>query len=157
MRSHSEPTAVPRAVTLLNQLIQLEYDTMAAYRAAIDRVDSLAVRRELAQFFADHETHARELSTCVERFGGRAKTGGDLKQLWTRGRVILADLAGDEAVLGALERVEVDVHRAYERAQSELRRLADPSLAAVFDRALAEEDHHVLWLVHAVDGPVRPA
>ena len=78
MRNSSEETDVPRAVTLLNDLIQLEYDTMAAYRAAIDRIDSLVVRRELAQFFADHETHTRELSTCVERFGGRPKTGGDL-------------------------------------------------------------------------------
>lgn len=153
MRNHSESSAVPRAVTLLNQLIQLEHDTMAAYRAAIDRIDSVVVRRELARFFADHETHTRELSTCVERFGGRPKTGGDLKQLWTRGRVILADLAGDDAVLAALERLEADVHGAYERAQTELRTVADPSLAAVFDRALAEEDHHVLWLVHAVDRP----
>ncbi|HET6585134.1 MAG TPA: DUF2383 domain-containing protein [Nannocystaceae bacterium] len=156
MRNHPESSDVPRAVTVLNQLIQLEHDTMAAYRAAIDRIDSLVVRRELAQFFADHETHTRELSSCVERFGGRAKTGGDLKQLWTRGRVILADLAGDDAVLAALERLESDVHRAYERAQAELRIFADPSLAAVFDRALAEEDHHVLWLVHAAD-EVRPA
>jgi bacterioferritin (cytochrome b1) len=145
------------AVAVLNDLITLEYDTMAAYRAAIDRIDSLVVRRELAQFFADHEAHTRTLSTCVERYGGRAKTGGDLKQLWTRGRVILADLAGDDAVLAALKRLESDVHRAYERAQTELRNVGDPPLAAAFDAALAQEDHHVLWLVHAVDGPVKPA
>jgi len=157
VRTHVDPGDVRHAVAVLNDLIQLEYDTMAAYRAAIDRIDSMLVRRELAQFFADHEAHTRTLTTCVERYGGRAKTGGDLKQLWTRGRVILADLAGDDAVLTALKRLESNVHRAYERAQSELRYVGDPPLAAAFDGALAEEDHHVLWLVHAVDGPVKPA
>jgi bacterioferritin (cytochrome b1) len=157
MRTHADPGAVRHAVDVLNDLIQLEYDTMAAYRAALDRIDSVNARRELAQFFGDHEAHARSLASCVERYGGRAKTGGDLKQLWTRGRVILADLAGDEAVLAALRRLESEVHRAYERAQHDLRMVGDAPLAAAFDAALAHEDHHVLWLGHAIDGPVKPA
>jgi len=148
-----EHVDVRRAVDVLNELIQREHDTMAAYRAAIDRIDSLLARRELAQFFADHEAQARRLASCVERYGGRPKTGGDLKQLWTKGRIILADMAGDDAVLVALKRLEAEVHRAYERAQDLLRNLADPPLATVLESALAEEDHHVLWLVHAVDGP----
>lgn len=154
MRTSSETGDVGRAVGVLNDLIQLEYDTMAAYRAAIDRIDSVVVRRELAQFFSDHEAHTRTLASCVERYGGRPKTGGDLKQLWTRGRVILADLAGDEAVLSALGHIEAGMHRAYERAQGELRTLGDPPLAAAFDAALAHEDSHVLRLEHTT---VKPA
>jgi len=154
MRSTAETGDAARAVSVLNDLIQLEYDTMAAYRAAIDRIDSVGVRRELAQFFSDHEAHTRTLATCVERYGGHPKSGGDLKQLWTRGRVILADLAGDEAVLSALGHIETDMHRAYERAQTELRTFADPPLAAAFEAALAHEDSHVLRLGHTT---VKPA
>jgi bacterioferritin (cytochrome b1) len=149
MHIHNHEEETHRAVDLLRELVQLEYDTMAAYRAAIDRVASIDARAELALFFDDHEDTARALASCIHRYGGAAKPDTDLEQAWTRGRVAIAELAGDHALLGALAHLENNIHTAYERAQSDLRALADPPLASAFESALAAEELHREWLLRA--------
>jgi bacterioferritin (cytochrome b1) len=135
------------AVDLLNELVQLEYDTMAVYRTAIDRVDSVDARTELALFFDDHERSAQALTACIERYGG-TKVGMDLETAWAKAHAAIADVAGDEALLGALAHREDDIHSAYERAQADLRALADPPLASALESALAAEEFHREWLLH---------
>jgi hypothetical protein len=138
------------AMQRLGELIQLEYDTMAAYRAAIDRVDSTAARGELAMFFEDHEATARTLSSCVERYGGRP-VAGDLARAWETWGHAIADIESDAALIAALAHLEENVHVAYERAQRDLRLLGDPPLAFALGSALADEEHHHEWLTHAGD------
>lgn len=141
---HSE-----QAVDLLRELVQLEYDTMAAYRAAIDRVADVDARAELAMFFDDHQRTARALASCIDRYGGATRTRADLERAWTRGRVAVDDLAGDNALLHALAQLEDNMHAAFERAQSGLRPIADPPLASAVEAALAAEEAHREWLLHA--------
>lgn len=136
----------------LDRLIQLEYDTMAAYRAAMDRVHDTASRGELELFFDDHDETARALKSCVARYGADAHRG-DLERAWKKGSRVIDRAHGDVAVLGALADLEGEVHRAYERAQANLRQVADAPLASVITAALAEEEQHRQWLVRAVDGP----
>ncbi len=136
-------------VDLLTRLVQLEYDTMAAYRAAIGRVDDIDARAELALFFEHHEATANALATCITRYGGTADAGMDLDEAWSRGRVAIADLADDHALLEALAHVEDEIHTAYEHAQSDLRSIGDPPLASAVESALAAEEFHREWLRHA--------
>jgi len=149
MPTHDHENGTEHTVDLLCQLVQLEYDTMAAYRAAIGRVDSTDARAELALFFDHHEATAKALASCIDRYGGAARSGTDLDQAWNRGRVALADLADDHSLLEALAHLEDDIHTAYERAQSDLRAVGDPPLASAVESALAAEEFHREWLRHA--------
>jgi bacterioferritin (cytochrome b1) len=140
------------AIEQLGRLIQLEYDTMAAYRAAMGRVDSTASRGDLELSFEDHDETARALASCITRYGGKPNTG-DLERAWKKGGEVVGSARGDVAVLVALAEHENEVHRAYERAQEHLRPVADPSLASVIAAALAEDEQHRRRLAHAIDSP----
>ena len=56
--------------SLLEDLVQLDYDAAAAYQSAIDRLENERWRAQLAQFKEDHLRHTRELSDCLTRLGG---------------------------------------------------------------------------------------
>jgi len=43
----------------LNNLIELDYDAIAAYKAAIERLDDMQFKQQLAAFMEDHQTTLR--------------------------------------------------------------------------------------------------
>ncbi len=63
-------------VDLLNNLIELDFDAIEAYKAAISRVDDMSDRAQLARFLEDHQRHVADLSPLVERLGGVPAMGG---------------------------------------------------------------------------------
>jgi uncharacterized protein (TIGR02284 family) len=105
-------------VELLNHLISLDYDAIEAYRAAVLRIKDSADRAQLGQFMADHERHVTELSALVQGLGGRPSNGPDLKQILTKGKVLVSAVMGDRAILRAMKMNEDDTTRVYERASS---------------------------------------
>src|SRR5690349_5500628 len=83
----------------LNQLLELDFDAIEAYRTAIDRLKDGGDRDQLATFMADHERHTRELTRLVRSLGHEPSTGPDLKQLLTKGKVVAGSLVGDTTLL----------------------------------------------------------
>lgn len=145
---------------LLHQLIELDYDAIEAYRAAIARLEDGGDRAQLATFMADHERHVRELTSVLIGLGRKAPEGADLKQVLTKGKVVLAALVGDRAVLRAMKTNEDDTNTAYERA---FRRNDLPSnVRTIIEKNLADERRHRSWIemrlgVEAPDSAVRPS
>jgi uncharacterized protein (TIGR02284 family) len=129
--------------SMLNQLIELDYDTIEAYRAAMDRLASPNDRTQLQWFLADHERHVRELSILVRQLGETPAEQADMKQVLTKGKVVIASLLGDRAVLSAMKSNEDDTNTAYERA---VRRNDLPAkMRSVLERNLADERRHRAW------------
>jgi uncharacterized protein (TIGR02284 family) len=132
------------ALDLLISLIELDFDAIEAYRAAISRVDDLNDRGRLAEFMQDHERHVSELSEVVRSVGGEPPMHGDLKQILTRGKVVIAGLIGDRVVLAAMKTNEDDTNTAYERA------VAHPDLTdtwrELLERNLGDERRHRAWI-----------
>src|SRR6185312_7664807 len=102
--------------SLLNNLIELDYDSVAAYAAAVESLESPIFRDKLRAFKADHERHIIDLKPYAARYSEHVAAGPDLKYLITRGKVIFARLGGDRAVLYAMRSNEDDTNIAYERA-----------------------------------------
>src|SRR5258708_31622554 len=98
-------------VNLLNDLIELDYDAIEAYKAAIGRLSDVGDKTQLGQFMADHRRHVSELSLVVRNLGGSPPDHGDLKQVLTKGRVVLAGLTGEKAILEATKSNEDDTNR----------------------------------------------
>lgn len=145
---------------LLHQLIELDFDAIEAYRAAIARLEDGGDRAQLAAFLADHERHVRDLTATLVGMGQKAPEGADLKQVLTKGKVVLAALVGDRAILRAMKSNEDDTNTAYERA---FRRNDLPAdVRALVGKNLADERRHRSWLelrlgAESPDSSLRPS
>ena len=67
-----------------------------------------------------------------------------MKQWLTTGKVALADLAGDNAILKAMKTNEDDTAAAYQQALDNS--LTDAELRPVIEKGLADERRHRAWM-----------
>lgn len=129
---------------LLTNLIHLDYDAIEAYRTAVERLDDAALAETLRGFMADHERHTRDVSAALTRLGHTPPTGGDMKQLLTTGKVAMADMFGDKAILQAMKTNEDDTNTAYERAVGHAE--VTPDIRGLLDSNLGDERRHRAWI-----------
>lgn len=131
-------------VKLLKDLVELDYDAIEAYRAAIDRIDDDRDKAPLRRFLEDHERHISELTVLVRGMGEEPPQGADIKAVLTKGKVVLGGLIGDRAILLAMKTNEDDTNKAYERAAA--RSDLPAHIRDVIDRNLADERRHRAWI-----------
>lgn len=129
---------------LLRELIELDFDAIEAYRAALQRFDDTNFRSHMSTFQQDHERHVHELSVLLRTMGREPPEGPDLKQFVTKGKVVIAGLLGDPAILAAMVTNEDDTNTAYERAVA--RADLSTELRELLERNLADERRHRQWL-----------
>ncbi len=141
--------AARQAQGLLNDLIHIELDTIEAYEAAIDRLDDASTREQLRAFVQDHRVHTGELAELVRSLGGEPPSAPDAKRLLAQGKVVLARLAGDKAVLQAMRSNENEINTRYEKARDATG--LDARARAIIARNLADERRHRAWIVHQLE------
>jgi rubrerythrin len=134
---------------LLQNLLLLEHDAIAAYDQTIQRLENENWKEQIARFKNDHDLHVQELSHLAKSIGAEAPTEGDAKQLLTTGKVALASIMGDTATLRAMKSNEEDTVTAYERAAQHTE--APAQALEVFRRALADELRHRAWMQSTAD------
>jgi uncharacterized protein (TIGR02284 family) len=130
---------------LLNSLIELDYDAIAAYRTAIDKLDNADDKSALRGFMADHERHIVDLRPFVERFGEKAAEGTNALVILTKGKVVIAGLMGDRAILEAMKSNEDETNRRYEKATARTDLPAE--LMGVLQKNLSDERRHRAYMV----------
>jgi uncharacterized protein (TIGR02284 family) len=136
-------------VRMLKNLIELDYDAVEAYQAAIARLEDRTSREALADFMNDHLRHTRDLSEVVHQMGAVPPKGGDFKRVLTKGKVVIGNIIGDRGVLMAMKSNEDDTNTAYERVAK--RTDLSPELLALVQRNLADERRHRAWIVERLD------
>lgn len=139
-----------KVIGKLNELIALDFDAIEAYQAAIDRLEDSGARAKLQEFMRDHERHTRNLSELVRQHGGRPRTGPDAKRFLTKGKVVMANLAGDRAIMNAMRSNEDVTNHKYETAL-EMQGLDVPT-RGVLETNLADERRHREWIQSWLDG-----
>lgn len=127
----------------LNNLIELDYDAIAAYKAAIERLEDTQFKQQLAAFMEDHQNHITALSESVRLEGGNPADGGDLKQILTKGKVVVAELGGDDAILKAMKMNEDVTNKSYEEMVDEP---FQGTIKLIVQNGLADERRHRAWL-----------
>lgn len=133
--------------TVLRDFIYLERDAIAAYDASIPRLDDAGHKAKIEAFKADHERHLQELISAQTKLGGEVPHDTDSKSVLTTGKVALAGIAGESAVLKAMASNEVDTITAYENGARNGTVPAD--LRPMMERALADEQRHKAWMDEA--------
>lgn len=131
-------------VDCLDALLELDYDAIEAYEAAIERVDDPDDKAELRSFLSDHERHVADLTPLVEALGKRASKGPDVKKWLAKGKVVIMGLAGANAVLLAMKTNEDDTNTAYERVVGRTDLTDD--VRRIVERNLADERRHRAWI-----------
>ena len=129
---------------LVRNLILLERDAIAAYESTIERLSDANLSRQVDAFRQDHLQHLGVLQDIAAETGAEAPREGDMKQLLTTGKIALADLFGDGAILKAMATNENDTVMAYERAAAHPD--AIEKSRAFFQKALSDEQRHRDWM-----------
>jgi rubrerythrin len=133
--------------SLVENLLLLEHDAIAAYEQTIQRLENPSYKQKIAEFRADHDRHVQELTQLATAVGAKPYREGDAKQMLTTGKVALASIMGDSAILTAMRSNEEDTVTAYERASRHTE--ATPEARAIFERAHADELRHRDWMSNA--------
>jgi rubrerythrin len=127
----------------LGDVIELDFDAIAAYRAAVERLDDPLCKEALQQFMADHTRHVRTFSDVIRRAGGVPPRRADAREILVRGQVVIAGLAGDEAILRAMKDNEEHTNSLYEDV---LREGYPEDVHGLLHKALADERRHRDWI-----------
>jgi rubrerythrin len=134
---------------LVENLLILEHDAIAAYDQTIARLENPEYKRIVASFKADHDRHVQELTQLASAIGATPYTEGDAKQMLTTGKVTMASMMGDGAILAAMRTNEEDTVTAYERASRHAE--ATPEARTLFERAHSDELRHREWMSNAAN------
>ncbi|MGR3824935.1 MAG: ferritin-like domain-containing protein [Salipiger marinus] len=129
---------------LVTDLIILEHDAIAAYESTMERLSDSALSAQVEEFLQDHHQHLVVLNEIAAELGVEAPAEGDMKQMLTTGKIALADLMGNGAILKAMKTNEDDTVTAYERAVGHPDAL--PKTRAFFEKALTDEQRHRAWM-----------
>jgi bacterioferritin (cytochrome b1) len=132
---------------LVQNLLILEHDAIAAYQSTIDKLDDTAFKAKIAEFKSDHEQHVSELTKLAGTLGVAAPQEGDMKEYLTTGKVALASIVGDKTILKAMSTNEIETKMAYDHAAKN--EAASPEARAFFQKAYADESRHKDWMDNA--------
>jgi hypothetical protein len=134
-------------VSLLNRLIQLDYDAIDACKAALASLADRADREHLSAALEDHREHADELAFVVRNLGGEPACPGDLRP--SRRRVTTVAAMSEQDLFEALRQSEEGNRAAYEDATSQPGVPLD--VLAALERNLADECRHLAWVAGRLD------
>lgn len=137
------------AMKTIYKLVELDFDAIEAYDAAIQRLKDETSRSKMLEFKSDHERHIRDLSDALNRHGITAPNRGDFKRVLTKGKIVIGQIAGDRGILQAMKTNEDDTNMAYERAAN--RNDLPPELISLVERGLADERRHRDWIIQRIE------
>lgn len=132
-------------------LVELDYDAVEAYEAAINRMTKEAYKSQLQKFKEDHQRHIRELNVVLKAHNKEEINAPSAKQWLTKGRVVLGGLIGDTSILQAMHSNEEDTNDAYEKMNTHEGKWKDAE--DVLKRGLEDEKRHKKWIEDNVGAP----
>jgi rubrerythrin len=133
---------------IIEDFILLEHDAIAAYDAAIERLEAPEHKAKVEEFRKDHQRHLDELMQTATTHGANVPTEGDFKEILTTGKVKLAAMVGgDSAILRAMSTNEDDTIAAYRNGAENER--APAEMKPFFQSALQDEERHKAWMTEA--------
>lgn len=133
-----------KLIDLLNDLIQLDIDTVEAYRKAVEGIEDKIMRQRLEEFAQNHLDHIDMLTQEVERAGGRPPhLSKDLKGLIIQGFAALRSTTGTRGALKSLQTAEELTVKDYGNAVSQD---VPGSVKALLRKFFAEERNHLDYI-----------
>lgn len=130
---------------LLSNLIKLDYDAAETFEAAINRLESEEYKLKLKSFREEQLSHTKNLGEVLRDMKKNVPEGPDLKQILSQGKVVIAHLFGDKAILNAMKANLDDTNAAYEKALNH--KQITPEVRGVLQKNLEDEVKHRGWIM----------
>lgn len=134
----------------LCDLVELEYDAVEAYDAAINRLDNQEYKNQLTSFKEDHVRHISDLSEHLKKHDIDPPSGPSMGKQWlTKGKVVLGNLAGDITILRAMRSNKVDTNVAYEWLRAHDHIWSESQ--TLIENNYQDEQKHKKWLERIIE------
>jgi hypothetical protein len=130
--------------TALQELVELDYDAIEAYEAAIEKLENPEYKMMMQEFKDDHRRHVQEIGEILTAHGKTVPKSADAKKWLTKGKVMIAALMSDISILSAMQSNEVDTNTAYENVNSHEGKWID--IEDILKRGWEDEKRHKAWL-----------
>jgi len=134
---------------LLRRLIELDYDTIKICETSIKHIENPHHKRTLRLFCMTHGQHIRNLKNVMYALDFTPPNGPTARHLLQEGRIIIADMSGDAAVLNIIHANKKSLAEAYERASSNS--CASDGVRSILRMHCMEEQKQSLWLEKALE------
>lgn len=128
----------------LKDLLELEFDALEAYNESIKRLENSEYKQQMSDFRDDHKHHIEKITQLLKTHNIEFTRGPDAKQWLTKGKVIIADLLGDTAILKAMWTNEIETNMAYERMHNHEDIWSDAKDFIL--EGFSDEKKHKAWL-----------
>lgn len=139
----------PALLAELNDLLQLDYDSVQAYTVAIERLRDGEARSTIASFREDHERHIREITEVIRSRGGEPINLPHLPtgvfKLAVQG---VGAAGGEKGILLAYKSNERQARDKYRRASN---RTHDPEVGTILRLAAEDEQRHYSWVLERLE------
>lgn len=131
-------------VGALKDLVEIDFDAVAAYDLAISRLENEEIKSSLESFKEDHQRHIEEISRFIISQNETPPTGPSAKSFLTPDKVMLEKLIGDNVILRAMRSNEIDTNTVYGRINN----YDDipEEIALVLKKGLQDEKKHLAWI-----------
>ena len=133
----------------LKALLELEYDALEAYEAALNRLEDPSYKKQIKNFRNDHRRHVANLTNLLLKHDQTPPTGPTIKSFMTQGKVIIGNLINDDAILRAMASNEEDSNTAYSRL-CQYASIPDDELA-ILEQAYNDEKLHKEWITETLN------
>lgn len=128
----------------LIDLLRLDYDMLAAYDVALQKLANPIYISSLKQFKEDHYRHILQINNLLLDHGIEPPSGPDFKQYVTKGRIYVSTLFGDDGIIAAMNSNENEANAAYQYINQYVDRW--PEAVAILRHGLEDETVHRLWV-----------
>ena len=136
-------------VKALQELAELDYDAIEAYKVAIDKLRNDDYKEEMKSFQKDHERHVEEINKILVSHGGEIIESPSGKQWLTKGKVALANMISeDKGILNAMLSNEEETNEAYKRMNHHEHLF--PDAVETVRKGLQDERKHKKWIEEAL-------
>jgi rubrerythrin len=133
----------------LNDLLELEYEALEIYEAAINRLENEKYADKLREFKSDHQKHVDKLTTLIKDHGKDPAVGPSGGQVLAISNIAIRKLIGDESVLKGLYGAEKDTNTAYERINNHPDKFDDA--VQLLKSFWEDEKKHKAWIESIVN------
>jgi hypothetical protein len=135
-------------VAELNDLMQLDYDAVAAYSLALSALRDPAYQDAVRNFKADHERHIEELTQLIRQYDGLPMPMPHLSGVFKLAVQGVGVAGGDAAVITTFKSNEAQVRDKYRRAAGKQH---PPDVQGVLIRAARDEQRHFDWAMRTMN------
>lgn len=132
----------------LIELCELDFDAIEAYDAAIKRLENASYKEKLTEFRNDHVSHVQKITALLTKHNLQAPDKASAKKILTKGKVVLASLIGDIAILTAMKTNEDDTNKAYERLNAHPKKW--PEAVQFLEKGWDDERRHRTWIENTI-------